>query len=232
MRQGVFVLIGLMGVFSLSADARRGAVPEVGLDVRWSQSAEHDAVIAGIYASALDEILHTATRLPADARWVVVSDVDETLIDNSAYQVETGSNYTPETWAEWEARGEAVPLEGALGFVGAIHAAGGQMAYVTNRKNHDATLALLKQHGMWGEDDRLCVRVEESDKSNRRASIREGTAGCGWEGQPMRVLAYLGDQRGDFPAEEEEPSDGTRRWGASWFMVPNPMYGDWARDVE
>lgn len=231
MRQSV-VFIGLMGLCSVSAYARRGAVPEVGLDVRWAQSDEHHAAIAGIYASALDEILHTATRLPGDVQWVVVSDVDETLIDNSAYQVETGSNFTPETWAAWEARGDAVPLQGAVALVDAVHAAGGQMAYVTNRKNHDATQALLEKHGMWGEDDRLCVRVEESDKSSRRASIREGTAGCGWEGQPMRVLAYLGDQFGDFPAEGEEPSDGTNLWGSRWFMIPNPMYGEWAREAE
>ena len=48
----------------------------------------------------------------------------------------------------------------------------------------------------------------------------------------MRVLAYLGDQLGDFPAEGEEPGDGTSLWGSRWFMIPNPMYGDWAREAE
>lgn len=225
LRTAALVLLPLLT--ACPAAAKAPVQPDLG--TRWVRdSVEYDAVVAGTYASALDEILHDATRLAPDTGWVVVSDVDETLVDNSGYQVEVAGAYTPETWAEWEASGKAVAMPGAVDFVARVHAAGGRMAFVTNRRNHDATLELLKARGLWAESDRLCVRTEASDKGPRRASVREGTALCGWEGEPMSVLAYLGDQRGDFPAEGEEP-EALSPWGDRWFMLPNPMYGSWAR---
>lgn len=225
LRSAALVLLPLLT--ACPAAAKAPAQPDLG--TRWVRdSVEYDAVVAGTYASALDEILHDATRLPPDTDWVVVSDVDETLVDNSGYQVEVAGQFTAETWAAWEASGKAEAIPGAVDFVARIHAAGGRMAFVTNRRNHQATLELLKARGLWGEDDRLCVRTEDSDKGPRRASVREGTALCGWEGQPMTVLAYLGDQRSDFPTEGEE-SRAMTPWGDRWFMLPNPMYGRWAR---
>lgn len=217
---------------TLARKSKKVEPPPVDLSTRWvERSVEHDAVVLQTYAAAHDQVSATASRLPPDTAWAVVADVDETLVDNVGYQLEVaGVGYSAKTWADWEARGEAVALPGSVDFVGRIHRMGGRVAYVTNRRNHDATLALLQTTGLWADGDRLCVRVEDRSKAPRRASVREGTASCGWEGEPMRVLAYLGDQRGDFPAESEEPDDGELRWGRRWFMLPNPMYGDWSRD--
>lgn len=183
-------------------------------------SEEFDAVVATIYADAQEELAERVEQ--TSGPWAVVSDVDETLIDNSLYQVETLGQFSPETWAVWEAQGRAVALPGAVELVAGVHALGGRMAFVTNRSNHSATLALLQDQGLWAEGDRLCVRTESSDKSARRASVLAGGELCGWEGEPTQVLAYWGDQRGDFP-RDEAPA-----WGEQWFMLPNPMYGSWA----
>ncbi|MFT7518231.1 MAG: 5'-nucleotidase (lipoprotein e(P4) family) [Kiritimatiellia bacterium] len=216
---------------SLAKKPKKAAVPEVDLATRWVHDApEYKAVVAGTYASAIDEILHTATRLPADTDWAVVSDADETLIDNSSYQLEVHGNFTSETWAEWEARGDAVAIDGAVAFVARVHQSGGRMAFITNRKNHDAGLKLLKDRGLWADGDRLCVKTDGSDKTARRTSVREGTPTCGWDGRPMKVLAYLGDQVGDFPSDGEVADDGLTVWGRTWFMLPNPMYGKWAQE--
>lgn len=195
------------------------AVPTVERSTQWvHNSAEFDAVLATIYLAAGQALV-----APEAGPWAVVSDVDETLIDNSLYQVETLGQFSPETWAIWEEQGRAVALPGAVALVARVHEMGGRMAFVTNRSKHQETLELLQAQGLWAEGDRLCVRTETSDKSARRQSVLEGGALCGWEGEPTQVVAYWGDQRGDFPAQSDaEP------WGTQWFMLPNPMYGSWA----
>jgi 5'-nucleotidase (lipoprotein e(P4) family) len=205
--------------------------PQPELAVRWSHGApEHAAVFATVYAAAADRALYVASRLPEGTPWVVVADLDETLIDNSQYQIDvTGVGFTPESWKAWEQKATATPLPGAVHLVSLIHAAGGQLAYISNRTEVEPTLKVLQQHGLWEDDDRLCLKGDGSNKAPRRESVRTGGGLCGWVGQTPVVVLYLGDQMGDFPAEGEEPSDGLTPWGHRWFMLPNPMYGDWAR---
>lgn len=226
--------IGVVAAVMLAGSAwakKPVVVPPLDLSIQWvRQSEEYKATVRGVYQVAGDAAVVAGARLPAGTRWVVVADADETLIDNSLYQVEVGARgYTPETWAVWETRGAAVPMPGAVELVARVHAAGGQFAFITNRSNRDATLTLLQQHGLWEEGDRLCTRTEASDKGPRRASVREGTALCGWEGQPATVVVYLGDQLGDFPKPDEEPPNAASPWGSRWFMLPNPMYGGWVK---
>jgi predicted secreted acid phosphatase len=38
---------------------------------------------------------------------------------------------------------------------------------------------------------------------------------------PLNIVAYLGDQSGDFPDERVE------EFGIKYFLFPNPMYGKW-----
>lgn len=226
------VMVALLALGGSAAWAKRPAPPppKPDLSVRWAQSGEHDAATQGTYAAALDRALYAASRLPEGTLWVIVADLDETLLDNSRYQVEvTGVGYDEASWLAWERRAEAVPMSGAVAFVARVHAAGGQLAYITNRTEQAPTLQVLQAHGMWEDDDRLCVKTDGSDKTARRTAVRDGAAGCGWAGKPATVLLYLGDQRSDFPAEGEEPSDGLAPWGHRWFMLPNAMYGGWAR---
>jgi acid phosphatase len=223
----------LLALWTGAAEAKKPAPtppPTPDLSVRWVRtSEEYKAAVRGTYAAALDRVLYQASRLPSGVRWAVISDLDETLLDNSQYQVEVaGTGYTPETWATWEKRGEATVMPGAVDFVQRVHSAGGRFVYITNRADATSTMSLLQARGLWSEGDRLCVKGDSSNKAARRASVREGKEPCGWAGEPALVLAYLGDQVGDFPAAGEEPSDGLMPWGHRWFMLPNPMYGGWA----
>jgi predicted secreted acid phosphatase len=49
----------------------------------------------------------------------------------------------------------------------------------------------------------------------------------------MHVLAFIGDQMGDFPdASEGFPDTGSdTAFGRACFLLPNPMYGDWTTRV-
>ena len=65
-----------------------------------------------------------------------------------------------------------------------------------------------------------------SDKTSRRACVR----------LEHEIVMLFGDQLGDFTNEHEGPAathgrstaaEYSDRWGKSWFMLPNPTYGDW-----
>lgn len=222
----------LLLLLPATASARKPAPAPAPIDlaVRWTRTAEEwGALTRTVYASALGALLDEALHLPPGTPWVVVSDLDETLLDNSVYQLEiAGVGHSEARWAAWEARAEAVPMPGAVDFVARVHAAGGAFAYVTNRENAEATLRVLTTHGLFTPADVLCVKTTTSDKAPRRAALRAGDASCGWAGEARPIVGWLGDQITDFPAPGEEAATPFDPWGDRWFMLPNPMYGRWS----
>mgnify|MGYP001172423188 CR=1 FL=1 len=71
------------------------------------------------------------------------------------------------------------------------------------------------------KEDRFLVRENKQDtKEIRRKEVLEGTGRMKKVG-PLKVLAYLGDQIGDFPNKSGEV------FGVSQFLLPNPTYGKW-----
>ena len=97
----------------------------------------------------------------------------------------------------------------------------------------DAIRANLASVGVWGDDDRLCGAKPQYPKSQRRREVVTGTGDCSWSNTPMRVLAFVGDQLGDFPAATEMiPGTGSdATFGTTCFLLPNPMYGEWVSRV-
>src|SRR6185295_10346558 len=130
-------------------------------------------LVDAVYKDALDEVLHMAAALPPGTAWAVVADVDETMLDNSQYAVDVGpGGYTPETWNAWVTKAAAPPIPGAPALMDAIRAAGGHVAFVTNRDNVPSTQANLQSVVLFNEGDRLCGVSDKGDKGPRRQSVR------------------------------------------------------------
>jgi 5'-nucleotidase (lipoprotein e(P4) family) len=210
---------------------------EEALQIKWMRdSAEYVAITRGTYADAAEDVLAAAKGLKKSAAWGVILDVDETALDNSTYQLERlayGVGFDDSSWNAWCARRAAAPIPGTREFVTAVRAAGGRVAYVTNRSEstREDTRANLEAAGLWAKDDALCLLADgatSSSKAERRQMVQKGDAACGWAGTPVTVLAFVGDQITDFPGKDEglEPA-----WGKGWYMLPNPMYGGWTRSV-
>lgn len=167
----------------------------------------------------------------------VVVDVDETVLDNSAYQarlVRDGAQYDRASWQAWVREEAATPVPGALAF--AQHAAeqGVTVFYLTNRRAavEEATRANLAQLGfpLDPEVDTVIMRGERpawdtGDKTTRREAIADD----------YRILVMAGDNLGDFIGEVERSVEERARlaerysgyWGTRWFVLPNPQYGSW-----
>lgn len=201
-------------------------------------SAEYDAACHTVYAAATAALESKMASRPAGARpAAVVLDVDETVLDNSPYEVRLIHDRVgyPTGWDEWcnEAVADTVP--GVEGFIARARALGVEVFFVTNRKAHleDGTRQNLRRHGLLEDRDADVVLMRgevpewTSDKTSRRDHIE----------RTHDIVLLGGDNVGDFFAfETEEPDNAARaasvasrgqRWGRDWFMLPNPMYGGW-----
>ena len=200
-------------------------------------SEEYAALARQIYRLAADSVARRAQGLPAGS-WAVVLDVDETALDNSAYQLDRAAYGLPfenASWDAWIQRREAGAVPGVVDFVAGVRRANGRIAWITNRDapSADATRANLRALGMLADADRFCPQENGRTKAVRRAELVAGRGACAWSATPIRVLAFIGDQMGDFPAADEHLADtGTDdAFGRTCFLVPNSMYGEWTTKV-
>lgn len=207
--------------------------------IHWFRTAaEQRVVYEQVYAWAGERV--EAELAASDRRepWGVILDADETVLDNSTYQLgraRLGLGYTPESWNDW-AREEAAPaLPGAVAFLSRVKALGGRVAIVTNRDEAvcDATRRNLAAVGVQA-DAVLCRKPGPSEKETRFRSVQEGTAVEGLP--PLRILAWIGDNIQDFPGGSQtlRDAEGTLPggFGRLFFVLPNPMYGSWESNPE
>ncbi|MCP3964185.1 MAG: hypothetical protein GY719_40665 [bacterium] len=206
-------------------------------DIRWSrESAEHKASLIQVYRLAGEVLAAMAADLEPGT-WAVALDADETVIDNSLYQVERaaiGKSYDTESWAAWTARKEAPPLPGALGFLNQIHQLGGKIAIVTNRRQPLCadTEANFRDYSI--PYDVILCRRDDRRKEGRWRQVVEGTASESLP--PLEVVMWLGDAITDFPDLDQwlvdKPEAAFGRFGIEYFVMPNPMYGGWEQVEE
>jgi acid phosphatase len=165
----------------------------------------------------------------------VILDLDETVLDNSPLQAQLvleGTEYVPATWDAWVTRMEAGLVPGSKDFITFAERNGVRVFYVTNRTaaEQDHTLRNLAALGIAASDATvLCVGENgwTSDKTARRAEIAK----------TYRILLLVGDDLNDFVSTANlSPAQRTAlakshasRWGKSWVLLPNPLYGSWER---
>jgi 5'-nucleotidase (lipoprotein e(P4) family) len=205
--------------------------------IRWSrESAERRAIFLQVYRAATAHVEREAAQRPGGG-WAVVLDADETVIDNSLYQVErerAGLPFDGPSWHAWTKRREAVPLPGAKAFLARARALGGRIAIVTNRTVSECpdTEAVFRAHEL-AFDVILCKPdAGPSDKNPRFEAVAKGTTHAGLP--PLEILAFVGDNIYDFPALSpaihKQGDEAFADFGARFFALPNPMYGSWERN--
>ena len=125
---------------STAAQAPKGESALIANGKLWSSyfqqnAAEYEALCLQAFNVAqlrLDEALAKKSDKPL----AIVTDIDETFLDNSpfeAYCAKKGISYSQEAWEEWTVLGDAKPLAGALDFFKYADSKGVAIFYVTNR---------------------------------------------------------------------------------------------------
>lgn len=227
--------VALTGVPLLSAQAP----PPANLQVKYVRDAqEYLTLTRQVYRQALAAV-NGAERARMTGPWAVVLDLDETVLDNSTYELERstyGDGYTDATWNAWVQRAEAGVVPGAIEFISGVRRLGGRIAYISNRAEaaRAATVENLRRLNLWAETDKLCLVTDTLyTKRVRRGEVVNGTGNCSWTNTPTPVVAFVGDQMGDFPGAGENDADAGKddAFGRRYFILPNPMYGAWVTRV-
>jgi 5'-nucleotidase (lipoprotein e(P4) family) len=203
-------------------------------DIKWVRDSEEYATLTRqTFALAVQALEREARATGRGTPWAVIMDLDETVLDNSVYQLERAAYGVPfdsTSWNAWVRRAEAGAVPGAADFIAAVRRAGARIAFISGREESttEVTRRNLAALDLTQDGDLICLRDAAGTytKRIRRGEIRSGTGRCAW-GTPVRALLYLGDAMGDFPDADEEPG----AFGGRYFILPNPMYGGWERRV-
>ena len=194
----------------------------------WTQrSVEYKATALTVFALAqirLDQALadKSWTAAPGEQKGdfaslppAVILDVDETLVDNSLYQVwmlKNNQTFSTRTWNEFCAAQVSRAIPGAVEFTKYADSKGVKIFYITNR---DASTEKDTRENM--------AKLGFPMGGKRRAVITKD----------YRVLLNIGDNFGDFDdryrgSEADRLKayqDDMAYWGKQWLMLPNPTYG-------
>lgn len=198
----------------------------------WQQNAgEFQALCYQAYNLAkrlVDEKINQGSDRPI----AIVTDIDETILDNSPYAVTQalqGKEFNQDTWLEWTSKGEAVPYPGAIDFFNYAASKNITIFYVTNRNVNDkpGTLKNLKRLGFpYADENHVIVMTDTSNKKKRREKLLE----------KYDVFMYLGDNLTDFSEVFYKKSQQERNqlvdemsneFGETFIVLPNSGYGDW-----
>lgn len=208
----------------------------------WQQSsAEYEGIALQLYQLArinLDQALadpqwNAMPNVPggsADLPPAIILDLDETVLDNTAYEVriiKRLGQFTPETFAAWceEASSNVVP--GVSGFLRHAVARGVAVFYYSARQESlrectTRTLSVLQLP--LANASRLLLNDGRSKADYRSLVARD-----------YRILLLVGDNLEDFvdgsrgtpKARRDLVTAHGHHWGREWILFPNPIYGHW-----
>ncbi|KQM99640.1 HAD family acid phosphatase [Sphingomonas sp. CFBP9021] len=167
-----------------------------------------------------------------------VFDVDETVLLNLGfeYDASTGRPWSEPRWQEWERTGikQVAPVPGARSALTQLRAMGVTVVFNSNRAAANAaqTQAAIEAAGLGPARHGETLFLAGDDATGSKKDGRRATIAARY-----CVVAMGGDQLGDFsdlfnagqtPAARravvQSPAI-TAKWGAGWFVLPNPVYG-------
>ncbi len=167
----------------------------------------------------------------------IILDIDETVLDNSAYNgrnVVGAKPYTTDSWNAWCQQANAEPIPGALEFAKSAVGLGAKIFYITNRQDvvKEATIKNLIQLGFPADELTVLTKNPDQgrgdDKVSRRAMVAEN----------YRIVLLIGDSMSDLCSGMDVPNTKRRNEVAEekiamlssrWIIMPNPLYGGWQR---
>lgn len=199
----------------------------------WQQnSAEFKALCYQAYNLAT-QIVTKKTSMNHLRPIAIITDLDETVLDNSPYAVAQalkGEEFNSKSWTEWVNKVEAIAYPGSIDFFNYAASKNVHIFYVSNRSDYyekEATIANLKKLGFpFADEQHVLLKGDSSDKETRRQQILKD----------YEVFMYLGDNLIDFAEVFNQTSQEDRNalvdqmsdyFGRNFIVLPNSGYGDW-----
>jgi len=233
MKKYTFIILSL--VLPLFAVAQSPARDYTNAALWQQTSGEYRALCFQAYNFArlsLKEALWESTNKKPNC---IIVDIDETVLDNSAFQgheINKGISYNAADWTAWTNLAQADTVPGALAFLKFAASKNIETFYLSNRddKDYAATLKNLQKFGFpYADDAHLLVSKGTSNKEPRRQKIAEN----------YNILLLCGDNLSDFTNVFYREGKNTFEqvdlnqslFGKKFIVLPNPMYGDWEKSL-
>ncbi|KGL64275.1 5'-nucleotidase, lipoprotein e(P4) family [Polaribacter sp. Hel1_85] len=201
--------------------------------VLWQQNAaEYRALTYQAYNLARIQLDNILIKNEFKKPIAIVTDIDETLLDNSPYagkQVELDEDYSTIRWTEWVKKEQAKSIPGALSFFNYAKSKNVTIFYISNRssKQTKETIKNLKVKGFpFADKAHVILKNIDNQKETRRNRVRK----------THEIVLFLGDNLTDFSSVFENQSTFQRNksvdslktfFGRKFIIFPNPTYGDW-----
>lgn len=202
------------------------------LGLNWmQQSGEYQALTHQAFNMA--KMAFDQAKAKKGKKKAVIVDLDETMLDNSAYagwQVKNHETFSDEIWTRWVNARQTQAIAGAVAFNNYVNSHKGTMFYVSNRKDSTdkaSTIENMKQLGFKGvSENKIFLKTDKSNKTPRFTEI---------EKQGYDIVLYIGDNLNDFGDATYKKSNEERRqfvqensakFGKTFIVLPNPTYGD------
>ena len=202
-------------------------------DVRWvRESNEYKSLCYQIYSNATTNLNRQVGANPYSlnnkdlSTYAIVMDLDETVLDNSQYQVELldkKESFNMTSWAKWVNREEAKIVPGAKEYIDVVRSYGIQLIFISNRMDErlNATINNMKILDIYSDSDIFLLRKNKKDKKTVRRNEIYNSTGRMANYSTHTVIQYLGDAMGDFPSYD------SKQFSVDQYIFPNPMYGKW-----
>jgi 5'-nucleotidase (lipoprotein e(P4) family) len=210
-------------------------VAEFSMALRYQQqSAEVRALQLQAYNMATEKLDAAVAAAKGSEKLAIVTDLDETVIDNSALLARDLANChrydSWDTWLPWERNGEPTLIPGAKKFLEHADSLGVTIRYVSDRSDEQKnyTLASLHKLGL-PQVSADSVLLMGPPKVERRSIIASD----------YRIVMLLGDSLPDFDGRFRKTPVAQQRagvdqeaakWGVEWIVFPNAGYGSWSKE--
>ncbi len=201
--------------------------------VLWQQTAaEYRALCYQAFNIAAMRLNEIPKRIIRKGKLAIITDLDETILDNSyaeAQLIKEGKEMTNAEWKKWTDKSAATAVPGAVEFLQAASKKGITIFYISNRDTAavQSTLLDLKRLQLPNADTAHMLFLSNTSSKEARRQIVASS---------FNVTMLLGDNLNDFmnvfekkPIEERfiETDKVKQEWGKKFIVLPNSTYGEW-----
>jgi 5'-nucleotidase (lipoprotein e(P4) family) len=200
--------------------------------VLWQQSAaEYRALCYQAFNLATLRLDKIVTENPSKKNLAIITDLDETILDNSELAGETikEGKVLGSKWIKWVNKPEIPTVPGAVDFLDYAGKKGVSVFYISNRDTSglNVTLGILQRLKLPNADlSHMLFLSNDFSKEGRRQTVMKD----------YDVVMLFGDNLDDFMQVFEEKSIKERfeatdslkeEWGKKFIVLPNATYGEW-----
>ena len=208
-------------------------VREYAMGIRYQQSAHAAAAQLQSWSIAQGRLRKAIADHPAQHDLAVVTDLDETVLDNSpllARDLQACHTYTTwDTWSDWEVKGHPTLTPGAADFFRYADRHGVAIYYISDRfeENKSSTMTTLRDLGLPQVTSEQVLLYGPTKEQRRQVAAAD-----------HEVVLLLGDSLPDFHADFDGATPDRQaelvaryagHFGRDWVMFPNATYGSWRK---